>query len=156
MVCFLEHLPDAATAARVLDRLAVAARDFLFIRHPSFDDVAYLAGLGLKFTWTDWSSHPNMMTTGDFRRLFAERGWTDYRILPHMGYTDSDHPSIVPLGAPTDTMAYDEAAHGPKPRVAFDRTVYAKFDIFVRLDPALPDDRWSRIASLDGWEGIWE
>src|SRR6185369_10144821 len=131
--------------------VAAASRDFLFVRHPSFDDIEYLAQFGLKFGWTDWSSHPNMMTTDDFRRIFETLGWHDYRIVPHMGYTDSTHPSIVPASAPRDTEVYDEALHGPKPFVRFDHTVYAKFDIFVRLNPALPDDAWRRIASVDGW-----
>jgi hypothetical protein len=155
MVCFLEHLPDEASAVKVMERVAHATRDFLFIRHPSFDDIDYLARFDLKFGWTDWSSHPNMMTTDDFRRVFAEHGWNDYRIIPHMGYRDSTHPSIVPIAAPRDTEVYDEAIHGPKPYVEFDHTVYAKFDIFVRLNPALDDATWDRIASVDGWEGIW-
>jgi hypothetical protein len=154
-VCFLEHLPDEASAVRVMERVAAAARDFVFVRHPSFDDIDYLAQFGLKFGWTDWSSHPNMMTTDDFRRVFEALGWRDYRIVPHMGYADSTHPSIVPASAPRDTEVYDEALHGPKPFVRFDHTVYAKFDIFVRLNPDLPDDAWRRIASVDGWEGIW-
>lgn len=155
MVCFLEHLPDEQTALKVLERAARSSRQFLFVRHPSFDDIDYLAQFGLKFGWTDWSSHPNMMTTDDFRRIFKEFGWPDYSILPHMGHLDSTHRSIVPISAPRDTEIYDEAAHGPKPLVRFDHTVYGKFDIFVRLNPNLSEDAWRRIASIDGWEGIW-
>jgi hypothetical protein len=154
-VCFLEHLPDEASAVTVMERLGRATRDFMFIRHPSFDDIDYLVRFGLKFGWTDWSSHPNMMTTDDFRRIFQEFGWNDYRILPHMGYADSSHPSIVPESAPRDTEVYDEALHGSKPFVAFDHTVYAKFDIFVRLNPRMDAAEWERVASVAGWEGIW-
>ena len=50
---------------------------------------------------------------------------------------------------------YDAAQHGPKPVVDFDRPVYGKFDIFVRLgeiDPA----RWQTITRVDGWEAHWD
>src|SRR4051812_13557296 len=51
MMDFLEHLPDLAASDAVVERFARAARDFLFIRHPSFEDIDYLAGLGLKIVW---------------------------------------------------------------------------------------------------------
>jgi len=156
MVCFLEHLPDKTAAVKLLERAGRSSRDFLFVRHPSFDEIDYLAGFGLKFGWTDWSSHSNMMTTDDFRRIFAVFGWNDYAILPHMGYPDSSHASIVPISAPRDTEVYDEVAHGPKPFVTFDHTIYAKFDIFVRLNPEFSKHSWQRIANIEGWEGTWE
>ena len=43
---FLEHLPDEAATVAVLRTLARAARDFVFIRHPSFEDIDYLARFG--------------------------------------------------------------------------------------------------------------
>ena len=151
----LEHLPAERDAVTVLVKLAAAAREFLLIRHPSFEDIAYLAERGLKLNWTDWSCHPNPMTLDDFRRVFASLGWHDYTIVPHMAYTDSRHSSMLPLTAPVDTFTYDEAQHGPKPIVDFDRPVYGKFDIFVRLgeiDPA----RWQTITRVDGWEAHWD
>jgi hypothetical protein len=155
MMDFLEHLPDEATGRLVLEKLAGAARDFLFIRHPSFDDIEYLKGFGLKLGWTDWKDHPNMWRIGDLRRIFEELGWRDYRIHEDLPIHDSGHPGIVPLGSPPDTCEYDEAAHGPKPQVAFDRVLYGKYDIFVRLNPKLPDEEWETITRMEGWRAAW-
>jgi hypothetical protein len=155
MLDFLEHLPDQPSAASVMRRLGSAARDFVFIRHPTFEHVDYLAGLGLKITWNDWTSHTNPMTLDDFRRHFAALGWNEYVILPHMPFADSRHPAIVPLDAPVDTQHYDAAVHGPKSVMRFDPPIYGKYDIFVRLDGALDDAAWRKIASTQGWEGIW-
>jgi hypothetical protein len=152
----LEHLPTERDAVTVVERLAHVSRDFVFIRHPSFEDMEYLAGLGLKLNWTDWTDHSNMMTLDDYRRVFAEHGWTDYAIRPHMRYDDSSHGSVLPLGAPPDTVQYDPEAHGPKPIVAFDRPVWGKFDIFVKLDPTIDAAAWERITSVAGWEAHWD
>jgi Methyltransferase domain len=153
---FLEHLPTEQDAVQVLVKLASAARDFLVIRHPSFEDVEYLKQFGLKLNWTDWSCHPNPMKLGDFHRIFAGLGWHDYEILPHMNYTDSSHESMLPLTAPTDTLRYDPKSHGPKPQVEFDRKVWGKFDIFVKLNPAMDEAAWESIARVDGWEAHWD
>lgn len=156
MMDFLEHLPDADSARQVLEKLARAARDFLFIRHPSFDDVEYLAQYGLKFGWTEWAGHPNRMRVDAFRRLFEEMGWSDYRIQPDLPIRDSSHVGIVPASAPSDAYEYDEAVHGPKPRVEFDRVLYGKYDIFLRLNANLGDAEWQRITSMEGWRAVWE
>jgi len=156
MVDFVEHLPDVAATRRLLETCGAAARDFLFIRHPSFDEMEYLHGLGVKMTWTDWPCHTNMMRMVDFERLFAEMGWTDYTIRPHLPLLDSMHPAMVPLCAPPDTQAYDAAAHGPKQAIAFERPIYGKFDLFVRLNRELDDATWANITSMDGWRAIWE
>lgn len=146
---FLEHLPDADTSCAVLERFAAAANDFVFIRHPSFEDNAYLATLGLKLCWSDWTEHPTMMRLEDYERMFARLGWSDYAIVPRLLLPDSTSDQIVPLSAPTDTMVYDEAAHGPKPHVTFDRPVFTQFDIYIRRDPAMADDVWREIVFSD-------
>jgi hypothetical protein len=157
MMDFLEHLPCIDAAVAVLRALGRACRDFVFIRHPSFDDRDYLARYGLKFTWTDWSGHPNMMTLDEFRAVFARLGWSDYVVRPHLPYRDSAHATMVPLDAPVDVQRHDEAAHGPKkPLVTFDRVVYGKYDLFVRLDPRVSQSRWAAITNIDGWEARWE
>lgn len=146
---FLEHLPDAETSCAVLERYAAAARDFVYIRHPSFEDVDYLASLGLKLCWTDWTDHPTMMRIADYERLFARLGWTEYAIVPRLLLPDSSSDQIVPLSAPRDTQVYDAAAHGPKPAVRFDRPVFSQFDIFIRRDPAMTDAAWREIVFTD-------
>jgi hypothetical protein len=156
MLDFLEHLPDEASAVTVMRKLAGAARDFIFIRHPSFEDVDYLAQLGMKITWTDWTSHPNMMRIADYRRVFTSLGWDDYVIVPHMRLDDSLHPAIVPIDAPVDAQKYDAARHGRKAATGFDHPIYAKYDIFVRLNRNLDDATWRKTTSIEGWEGIWE
>lgn len=149
MMDFLEHLPDEATATGVIERLGPVARDFLFIRHPSFEETEYLASLGLKLCWTDWTGHPNRMTIADFRRAFARLGWADYLILPQHRIADSSHAQVVGLDAPRDIVEYDEHLDGPKPLVVFDREIYTQFDIFVRLNPLMDATEWDAIVSSD-------
>jgi hypothetical protein len=97
-----------------------------------------------------------MMRIDDFRRVFESLGWTDYVIHPDLPIEDSSHKAVVPATAPPETYQYDEAAHGPKPFVAFDHTLHAKYDIFVRLSPAMDETAWRRTASIDGWRAVWE
>jgi len=144
---FLEHLPQLALARDILANMARVARDFLFIRHPNFEDLEYLKTLGLKLDWTDWHGHPNMMTLADFEQLTRELGLPAPTIIAQKPIGDSSHPSIVPLSAPRDTVGYDPALHGPKPTIRFDRPVYSQFDLFVRLDDSLVGSVWDRITS---------
>lgn len=51
---FLEHLPNIAEAEKIVNKMTELATDFLFIRHPSFEDIEYLKSLNLKITWSDW------------------------------------------------------------------------------------------------------
>ncbi len=152
---FLEHLRDEGAARKILEKFARASRDFLFIRHPSFDDMEYLAGLGLKLYWTDWTGHSNRMRIGDFRRLFESLGWRDYVIQPDFPIADSRHPAVVPATAPPDTQGYDQATQEPKPFIPFDRVLYGKYDIFVRLNDRLDAEEWRGVVSMEGWRAVW-
>lgn len=143
---FLEHLPDLETTRVILERLARVARDFLFIRHPSFEDVEYLRSLGLKLDWTDWRGHRNMMRLRDFESLCRELGWPAPTILAQKPILDSDHPSILPLSAPLDSVGYDASKHGPKPKLRFERPIHTQFDIFIRVNPDLTSGQWFRIT----------
>jgi hypothetical protein len=149
MMDFLEHLPDEASAVRVLGTFGRASRDFLFIRHPSFEEIDYLAELGFKIDWTHWTGHPNMMRLADFERVFAGLGWRDVTIQPRHRIADSTHPRVIPITAPIDVVTYDPHKHGPKPTVRFDRPLYTQFDIFVRLNPDLDDSAWEAVLASD-------
>jgi hypothetical protein len=145
---FLEHLPNARVASDVLRTCARAARDFVFIRHPSFEEMAYVESLGVRFCWTDWSEHPNMMLLEDYERLFEAWGWHEYAIVPRKLHVDASDDEMTPLTAPRDTEEYDPVAHEPKPLVRFDRPLFSQFDIFVRLGET-SDDEWKRIVTTD-------
>jgi SAM-dependent methyltransferase len=154
MMDALEHVRNDIPLEEVLNHVARCARDFLFIRHPSFEsrDMADLAGLGLKIGWTDWSGHTNPLSIIDFEKAFAKLGWRDIVIIPHMFLHDTASPHIVPIECPTDTTHYDPAIHRPKPLRCFNRPIPGKFDIFVRLNQKLSDEEWNRISNIHGWE----
>ena len=141
MMDFLEHLPNMQVAEDIILNLAVPARDFLFIRHPNFDNVDYLASLGLRLTWSDWKGHTNMAHSNEFRKVFERHNW-DYATLPGKQILDSTNQFVVPLEAPPDTVRYDPELHGPKPRLYFDRFIFSFCDIFVRLNKEMTDAEW--------------
>lgn len=143
---FLEHLPQLDLARAIVANMQQVARDFLFIRHPNFDDIEYLETFGLKLDWTDWHGHRNMMTLADLELLIRDLGLPAPTILGQKPIADSDHPSIVPLSAPQDTVGYDPARHAVKQKVRFDRPIYSQFDVFIRLDPDMAEAQWQSVT----------
>jgi hypothetical protein len=63
---FLEHLPNVMVAEAMIRRAAEVATDFVFVRQPWFDSDPLLLSHDLKFHWSDWTGHPNKMTSLDF------------------------------------------------------------------------------------------
>ena len=147
MMDFLEHVPPESTAS-ILAGAAKAARDFLFIRHPSFEDIEYLKDRGLKFDWTDWSGHRNMMTQVNLTSTIEALGYPQYVVVPRKQILDTTHQSVVPMSAPTDTVGYDEATHGDKPFTVFNRPIWQQFDIVVRLDGLASDSDWQDVIQV--------
>lgn len=148
MMDFLEHLPDFAVVERILATAKRIARDFLFIRHPSFEDEHYLNAIGLKQYWTDWpgpGGHTAKMTVADFTRIFAKLNLYQYSITYRKPAHDSGDRVILPIDAPPNQHDYDEATHGTKPHVTFPRPLYGQIDIVVALRP-MSQQAWSRIV----------
>lgn len=141
----LEHLPDVETAAGVLKSAGQAARDFLLIRHPNFDSDAYLASLGLRFDWSGWACHPNLMLLSDFRQIFESYGWKDFVIVNRKRISTSAHKAIVPLSVDKEARRYNPETMPPKPIVKFTEPVYTQFDIFVKLKAKMPTPEWRKI-----------
>jgi hypothetical protein len=146
---FLEHLPNISAARSVLERFSPAAREFLFIRHPSFDEMEYLKSLGLKLCWTDWSGHPNMMRLEELIAVLKQFAPIEYAIFPRSLMLDSTDDQIVPLSAPIDTSSYDPAAMEAKAQVRFDRPIFGQYDIFLRFPDGLSDSEWQRAIWAD-------
>lgn len=142
----LEHLPDFAAVERALGVARGLARDFLFIRHPLFDDTPYLAALGLKQFWTDWHGHTAPVPVATFLEIFRGMGLAQIALNYRAPAHDSDHASLLPLGAPPDQHHYDPHLHGPKPRVVFPKPIYGQADIFVALRDYAPRE-WARLTA---------
>lgn len=148
MMDFLEHLPDFGVVERILDKARHIARDFLFIRHPSFEDEHYLNAVGLKQYWTDWpgpGGHTAKMTVADFTGMFARLGLSQYSITYRKPALDSSDPVILPIDAPPNQHDYDAAQHGPKPSIHFPRPLYGQIDIFVAVRSIRQTD-WAKLT----------
>lgn len=141
---FLEHMPSIDDAGKIVKKMSELATDFLFIRHPSFDDMAYLKAHGLKISWTDWSMHTALMQTYDFTNIFNGLGLRQYCFNYRGEIADSDDERIIPLDAPVDTHEYTKDL-GKKPSFKFEKKVYAQIDIFVALRP-LETKLWNWIT----------
>lgn len=147
MMDFLEHLPNINSAREMIKVLGKASRDFLFIRHPNFDDMDYLRGLNLKLTWTDWSGHSNMMKISDYIIIFNELGWNNYRIIPKKLIKNSGHEAVLPLNAPKNLNKFSQLEGSVKPSLEFDKPVYSQYDIFVKLNNRISTEQWDLITS---------
>lgn len=151
MLDFLEHLENQHEAELIIEQAKAIARDFLYIRHPSFENINYLKNLDLKITWTDWSEgeyfgHSNMMTLEDFDDVFRSLDLLEYVVVPQNQILDSSHQCVLPLSAPTNTTRYSETLHGHKPLKFFDRPLWSQFDIFVKLNPNLPHSDFAEVV----------
>lgn len=158
----LEHMPDIEKAENALGIACRIAREFVYIRHPSFEDEAYLAALGLKQYWTDWTGHPSHILLTDYMKMFARLGVRSWYAHPVKAALDSGDPTILPHNAPPDQHDYDEASHGSKYYISFARRVYSAFDIVTVVssqvsrvafeylkDPDLSDQRPRVIVETD-------
>jgi len=109
----LEHLPNRASAQKVLNSAIVAARNFVLVRVPYFDADGMLAHKGLKFYHSDWSGHTNRLTALDF--YFLARNGNKRKVKEVFLYgrnkiSAEDSTFFVPLDAPINTTAIQAKA----------------------------------------------
>ncbi|HEX2086767.1 MAG TPA: hypothetical protein VHF89_13900 [Solirubrobacteraceae bacterium] len=142
---FLEHLPHLKAVRSVIGSAARAATDFLYIFHPSFEGKELAAAAGFKQYWWDWRVHTAHIRIDDYCQMFDQLGLRRYCIRYVKPVVDSGHPSVLPIDAPPDQSAYDEARHGPKERVEFAHPLWRAQEIFVALRD-LPAEEWQRIT----------
>jgi hypothetical protein len=129
----LEHLPSMDLVEAALHSATRIAGEYVYIRHPSFEDEPYLNALGLKQFWTDWRDHPSHISLADFMRIAHKLGATSWSMHPVRAAADSSDSTILPIGAPSDQHDYDPELHGVKPDVVFARPVYYAWDIVIQM-----------------------
>lgn len=130
---FLEHLPDADTAQRMVKVAGRVASDFIYIVHPSFEDEAYLRALGFKQYWQDWTGHPTHLLLSELVTMLRQGGARHLEIDYSGEAWDSSDPSILPDSAPKDQHHYERSKHGPKQVVPFAKPVYRQIRIRASL-----------------------
>jgi hypothetical protein len=145
MLDFCEHLPNLATVHDVIAAAADSARDFLYIKHPSFEGEDRVESMGLRQYWWDWHGHTSHIRVPDYCQIFESLGLGTYMIRFLGKVTHSRHPSIVPTGAPRDLSEADAAAITDIPDGIFSPPLWRRQDIFVALRPYDPEE-WRSIT----------
>lgn len=133
MMDSLNLLPTLEAVSHVFANASRWARDFIFIRMPSYEDEEYLRALGLKYFWHDWSRYPLHPRIDQIAAILQVLGLEQYHISHRDPTVSSDAPVIVPASTPPDQSTYDPVEHGPKPSIEFPRPIYGQIDIFIAL-----------------------
>lgn len=125
MIDFLEHLPDQFLVKKCVEAACETATDFVFIRQPWFDSDGYLFRNKLKLYWSDWTGHPNTMTSLELHRIMCSipkvKRW---RIYGKKIITDSSDEAVHPLISSPDQHGWQEGRHEPKPDMVFAEKVF--------------------------------
>ena len=139
MLHFLEHLNSLRDARKCLNTAVRVAREFVFVRQPFFDADGYLFANGLKLHWSDWTGHPNKMTTLDFYSMLCSQlsaGLIRRFAIFAIGRIDSsEHPAIHPVASPPDQQIYDPQLHPEKPKapLGFTQQVFVETVVVIEL-----------------------
>jgi hypothetical protein len=144
IVNYFHFMPGVEVVEIVLAKARRWARDFLYVRTPSFEDEAYLRSIGLKLFWYDWRDLRLHLRMDQFFAIFQLLGLHQYNVVMRYPALSSDVPSFLPLTAPPDQVEYDPLLHGPKPHVAFVKPVFEQIDILVALRP-FDADEWRSV-----------
>lgn len=144
MMNFLEHLPDFATVEDTVARAARAARDFLYIRHPSFEGEETAVRRGVRIHHWDWPHHSAHVRLADFDAMFRRLGFPAWLVRDIEPISHSSHPHVIatslPMGLNPETSAFY-----PKPLVAIEPQWWRRHDIFVQLRPMKPK-YWAKLV----------
>lgn len=105
---FLEHLSGIKEASRAIQVACHISRHFVVINQPYFDADGLLLRAGLKPYWSDWSGHPNRMTSLEFHNilypLVRKQSITAFHIYGRGRITSYDDDRLIPLETPTNSQ----------------------------------------------------
>lgn len=115
----LEHLSGYRQCQTFVQRAAGVAKKFIYIVQPWFDSDGELMQNKLKFFWSDWTGHPNRMSSLELYLLFQELHdagkISAFSVHANHKITSTDDDRIVPLSALYNGHHYTPERDGPKP-----------------------------------------
>ena len=135
---FLEHLPSLADAKRCLLAACMVAREYVYVCQPYFDADGYLFDKGLKLYWSDWTGHPNRMTSLELycciRDIASRVPIQRFAIYRRGKITDSHETVIHAVASPVDQHDWQAMTHPEKPPTPFNYPVYKELGALIVLD----------------------
>lgn len=144
MLDFFEHLPGLDVVEEILAAAARSARDFIYIKHPSFEGQERVEAEGLRQYWWNWRGHTVHVRVADYCSMFDRLGLATYMVRYWERIGNSSHPSIVPTSAPRDLSAAD-AAKIPVKMVEFSPPLWRRQDFFIALR-SFSTKEWAEIT----------
>lgn len=126
---FLEHISSHNDVKSYIRKAINISNQFVYIQQPYFDADPYLFRNGVKLFWSDWSGHPNRMTSYELwhylRNLQNEGLNFTFSLHAHKKIFDSNDPCILPLASKIDSNFYNINIHPAKePSVVFEENVF--------------------------------
>lgn len=131
MIHFLEHLKNEKDVEYVIKKSIKSAREFIFIKGPTFENIEYLKQFDYKITWTDWVGHSTMVTKNMLENIINKIG-LEYKIGFQYPILNSNSNEIIPISSPTDTIIYDKSL-GIKKYIEF-KCVYREIYCFININ----------------------
>ena len=129
---FLEHVPFNSHVKDFIRKACSISTEFVYIQQPYFDADSYLFEEGFKLFWSDWSGHPNRMTSLELwlllRDLKKEGLPITFSLHTFKPIVDSTDACIHSLASPIDQHDYNANIHPTKGAL-----VEFKKDIFREL-----------------------
>lgn len=134
---FLEHVPDMLQVKEFIRKACVISTEFVYIQQPFFDADPYLFEKGYKLFWSDWTGHPNRMTSLELwlalRDLKEEGLPITFSLYSYKAIVDSADPCVHPLGSPPDQQKYDVERHPTKGEtVQLDNVYYETIGLITK------------------------
>lgn len=130
----LEHMPSSRDVIQLLMGASRNVTDFIFIRQPFFDEVAYLSTLGIKTVGTNLSYHPMHMSSMQYASLLMTADFYDFAIYGSERLHNS-HASakIIATDSPHGTKGWKRDPATKPPLVTFTKPIYRELAILIRL-----------------------
>jgi hypothetical protein len=154
---FLEHLPSREFSKKVVVQMCRHATAGVWLRLPSFEQDSLtgegaLHNHGLRFAWSRWTGHRSHFLIGDALEALndglKDAQWS-HRLDQRELILNSNHPDVVPIDAPADTVKY-EPELGPRPWVQFTPPVVGQWELIASIHQKAPETRSFRDVAAPG------